>query len=69
MFVTKSVKFCRKECHKIYLVGEHFTAFMYAVCEFVDAHLILIGASLILLFGIILIAVDQFLNWFGITVE
>jgi hypothetical protein len=31
MFIAKTMKFCRKQCHSVYLIGEHATAVMYAV--------------------------------------
>jgi hypothetical protein len=69
MFIAKTMKFCRKQCHAVYLISEHATAVMYAVCEFTDLHIMLIFASIVLLLGIILIVTDKVLTLAGYVLE
>lgn len=67
MILKKGMQLCRKQATTVYTAGEHGTAFMYAVCEFTDLHLMLIGASVVLLIGIILIVLDKVLDLVGMV--
>ena len=63
----------RMRCTAIYTVGEHGTAFFYAVCELPEriAHMLwgeylLYGFSILLLVGVMLIGVDKLLHSLGV---
>ena len=63
----------RSRCLALYTVGEHGTAFFYAVCELPEriarmlwGEYLLYGFSIILLIGVVLVAIDKALNYFGI---
>jgi hypothetical protein len=63
----------RNRCVTFYTVGEHGTAFWYAVCELPErivhaimADYMLYGFSIILLVGVLLIGLDKVLKYFGV---
>jgi hypothetical protein len=62
----------RARCTLVYTVGEHGTAFFYAVCELPEhiarlmwGEYMLYGFSIVLLIGVIFVAVDKLLNYLG----
>jgi hypothetical protein len=63
----------RSRCLILYTAGEHGTAFFYAFCELperivhaVMADYMLYGFSIVLLIGVLLVALDKALNYFGL---